>query len=127
MIKTSDARKYDQAIEQWIKLNQKQVMAARQWSGKKWIEGHREFKVTLYYCFERSRLITKANTLKKIDTSNRTKVALDKIAHIIGIDDMHFIEDHGSKVIANDGQDEMIVKIETTKLKTKEQIYESIR
>jgi hypothetical protein len=61
-------------------------------------------RVDCDFVFPRSKLITKKNTLKKVDYSNRLKQTLDELARLIEVDDSHFISGYFCKKISDNDE-----------------------
>ena len=57
------------------------------------------FELHLYFCFPSSRLYTKKNELKKLDTTNRIKSIEDAISKLLGVDDKYFNPTRAERVI----------------------------
>lgn len=126
-IKSSDAKLYDLEVLNWRHRNGAQWMAAKQWVDKNWTNGQRELKVNLYFCWPKSKLVSKDGNLKRIDTNNRVKSAIDKIAEIIGVDDQFIVYESAEKIIADDGVEELIATIELARLRAKEEFFNSLK
>lgn len=125
LIKTSIAREYDRAIESWAIENRAFVERLRTEFNRLWVSGTKMFHIELYFCFEKSRLISKANTVKRLDCNNRIKSAIDKVSLITGIDDQYFISDYAEKIISE--SDELIVRITPTTLRSRREILTQLK
>lgn len=68
-----------------------------------------ELKIDTYFIFNKKRLISKENNLKKIDASNRIKACHDSLSKITGIDDKNIISGHFEKVYCNDDFEEQVI------------------
>jgi hypothetical protein len=101
MIKTKQARLFNNQVNHYIyRCNQKEEFKLL----KEIVDSGHSLRVDAYFIFPRSKLITKKNTLKKIDANNRLKPALDGLADLIGIDDSHFVSGNCQKVIGLDSE-----------------------
>lgn len=103
LIKTPEARRYEQAIQIYGLRFFKQIEAITSaFKGKM-------LRVDRYFIFHKSRLITKKNTLKKLDSSNRVKILDDQVSKLIEIDDCHFVTGVAEKLWCEDPKDEQVI------------------
>lgn len=78
------------------------------------------------FVFHKPRLISKKNELKKLDCSNRLKLAHDAIADFLEHDDKFFVSGKFSKVYCEHEKDQqVIIKIKKTSIQSLEQ-YQSL-
>jgi hypothetical protein len=104
LIKSNDARKYSKQCELWGAQNRGSINKLKE------ILKDKTLRVDCCFVFPRSKLITKKNTLKKVDWGNRVKQTHDELAKLIGVDDSHFISGYCEKSVGK--HDNAFVDIE---------------
>jgi hypothetical protein len=103
LIKSPEARRYEGTMHIYALRFFKQIEAiAEAFKGK-------HLRVDRYFIFHKSRLITKKDTLKKLDSSNRVKILDDSVSKLIGIDDCYFITGVAEKLWCDDPKDEQVI------------------
>ena len=103
LIKTPEARRYEQAIKLYELRFFKEIEAIKKaFAGK-------QIQIERFFIFERSRLISKKDTIKRLDTSNRIKILDDAISKIIDIDDCMFIKGPCEKLWCETSKDEQVI------------------
>lgn len=116
LIKSNEARKYSNSCLQWGMQNRGTINKLRE------ILKDKTLRVDCCFVFPKSKLITKKNTLKKIDYSNRIKQVFDELSKMIGVDDSHFISGYCCKKISEIDESSVYITISEAKL---EWAYES--
>jgi hypothetical protein len=82
----------------------------------------------MYFVFTRDRLVSKKDTIKKLDSSNRLKASLDGLSKILDVDDCRFITGSYHKVYCRFPQDEqVIIVVKNTALLSLEESLDLIR
>ena len=66
-------------------------------------------KVDYYFVFPKSKLLTKDNRFKMLDSANRIKSCQDGLASIIGIDDKMFVTGVVEKVICDEDKEAHVI------------------
>lgn len=79
---------YKRMVEHWKKLWPNQLANAREFCSK--ITDGQAFRVDMTLYFQRGEVLTKRNTIKRNDTSNRIKAAHDTLSEMLGVDDSSF-------------------------------------
>lgn len=103
LIKSPEARRYEATMRVYELRFFKDIEAIRNaFAGK-------TIKVDRYFIFHKSRVISKKNTIKRLDTSNRIKILDDCLSRIVGIDDCNFISGHCEKLWCDDPKDEQVI------------------
>lgn len=103
LIKSPEARRYEATMKMYELRHFKEIEQIREAFKNK------HLKVDRYFVFSKDRLITKKNTLKKLDTSNRVKVLDDCVSKLIGIDDCLFITGVAEKLWCDNPKDEQVI------------------
>jgi hypothetical protein len=79
---------YERMIAHWRALNLNQVANGRDVAGG--LNPGEILKVDVDFFFQRQEILTKKNTLKRNDPSNRLKALHDQLSELLGIDDTYF-------------------------------------
>lgn len=103
-IKSVEARKYEALVNMY---GLKEFRIIEQF--KKLVKPSDVFHVDMYFIFLRDRLVSKKETIKRLDSSNRIKSASDGLSKILGIDDCRFITGSYHKVYCRFPQDEQVI------------------
>ena len=112
LIKTTEARSYESTFKLYELRHFKQIEAIRSAFKAKTLS------VDYFFVFHKARVLTKQNTLKKIDVANRVKIIQDCLSKIIDIDDCFFVTGKLEKLWCEDAKDEqVIVKISEASLR----------
>lgn len=110
LVKSSEGRLYLQKVGQWYSKNKSAV------DKLKAILRDRTLRVDCAFYFPRSKLLTKKNTLKKLDATNRFKALHDALSQVIGVDDSHFISGYFEKRISENDESYVEITISEAKL-----------
>lgn len=103
LIKSPEARKYETTLRVYELRNFKEIEAIRScFAGK-------TLCVDRYFVFDKTRVISKKDTIKKLDTSNRVKILDDCVSKLIGIDDCMFITGICEKLWCDNPKDEQVI------------------
>lgn len=81
-IKSKEWRKYETAVEVWAIINHRTLTEARFA-----LQQMKRLTIEIDLYFERSRVLAKAGSDKKIDTANFLKSLLDRISYLLHFDD----------------------------------------
>lgn len=103
-IKSTEGRKYDAAVDKYA-IREYKILD----QFKEMIKETDVFNVDMYFVFSRDRLITKKETIKKLDATNRLKASHDGLSKIIGVDDCRFITGSYHKVYCKFPQEEQVI------------------
>lgn len=103
-IKSTEGRKYDAAVDMYA-IREYKILD----QFKEMIKETDVFNVDMYFVFSRDRLITKKETIKKLDATNRLKASHDGLSKIIGVDDCRFITGSYHKVYCKFPQEEQVI------------------
>jgi hypothetical protein len=103
-IKSVEGRKYDASVEMY-KLREFRILE----EFSKLVKPTDVFNVDMYFVFARDRLVSKKETIKKLDATNRLKASHDGLSKILGIDDCRFITGSYHKVYCRFPQDEQVI------------------
>lgn len=106
LIKSNEARKYSNSCLHWGMQNRGTINKLRE------ILKDKTLRVDCCFVFPRSKLITKKNTLKKIDYSNRLKQLHDELSKMIGVDDSHFVSGYCQKMVGDDSYVDITISVE---------------
>jgi hypothetical protein len=98
LIKSSEYRKYSIRVHNWALKHKGAFDKLRE------ILRGKTLRVDCAFVFPREKLITKKNTLKKLDYSNRIKSCFDELSKLIGVDDSHFISGYCCKKISDNDE-----------------------
>jgi len=90
---------YERMVDHWCAINPSMLADAREFCGR--LVSGEAFRIDCTFFFPRSSVLTKKNTVKKNDTSNRLKALHDKISEALGIDDSLFFDGSFEKKILN--------------------------
>lgn len=93
LIKSFEGRKYAARCALWAANNRLQLLKLRN------ILKDKTLRVDCIFVFPKEKLVTKKNTLKKLDWGNRLKSVHDELAKMIGVDDSHFVSGYCEKVV----------------------------
>ena len=85
-VKTNEYKIFESKIKQWAWQNPDQFTLARTFIKQVQSRGDL-IRLDLTFFFERSRIITKDQRPKRLDTSNRLKAMHDALANMLGFDD----------------------------------------
>lgn len=99
LIKTQAARNFDQMIWRYKLTNFHNIELVKSKLGEI-IDAGNFLAAHFVFCFPESRLFTKKNELKKIDSTNRLKSAEDAVSKILEIDDKYFVQTTAERIIA---------------------------
>lgn len=103
-IKSVEARKYEALVNMY---GLKEFRIIEQF--KKLVKPSDVFHVDMYFVFLRDRLVSKKETIKRLDSSNRIKSASDGLSKILGIDDSRFITGSYHKAYCKFPHEEQII------------------
>lgn len=92
LIKSTEGRKYDSLIDGY-KLREFRILE----QFKETVKPTDLFNVDMHFIFMRDRLISKKDTIKRLDSTNRLKAAHDGLSKILDIDDCRFVTGSFSK------------------------------
>lgn len=106
LIKSSAGRAYSNQCAIWALKNKSALDKLRE------ILRGKTLRVDCAFVFPREKLITKKNTLKKLDFTNRIKVCQDELAKIIGVDDAHFISGYCQKMVGDDSYVDITISVQ---------------
>ena len=103
LIKTPDARAFDKELELYKKngsfrFKKHHIDYLHEVLNQNPLSG---LVVNCYFVFPKSKVISKANTIKKLDANNRLKSTLDAVSYLTEIDDSRFFTGICEKVICN--------------------------
>lgn len=104
-IPSKEYKQYKKDFAAWVLINKELVMHARRLI----IEWNSTLELSMYCCFEKSRLITKDGRCKNLDISNRSKALHDLLSEALQIDDSIFVSTPMEKVIADNVEGVIIV------------------
>lgn len=104
LIKSSEGRRYDSLVEIY-RLRELNIID--EW--KKTVKPEDVFHIDMYFVFLRERLITKKETIKKLDATNRLKSSHDGLSKILDIDDSRFVTGSFNKVYTRFSHEEQII------------------
>ncbi len=110
LIKSSAGRNYSKQVQTWAQKNKGTI------DKLKVILRGKTLRVDCAFFFPKSKLVTKKNTLKRIDWSNRIKLVHDNLADLIGVDDSHFISGYCCKKISDNEEAYIDIKISAENL-----------
>lgn len=103
LVKTKMARLYEFEVQSY-KLNQHSFIEE--------IKSRLKDEMIIVDCvfvFEKSRLISKENKLKKLDASNRLKICHDTLAKLIEIDDKNIVKGSFMKITCEHKHEEQVI------------------
>lgn len=103
-IKSVEARKYEALVDMY---GLKEFRILDQF--KELVKPHDVFHVDMYFVFVRDRLVSKKETIKRLDSSNRIKSVSDGLSKILGIDDCRFVTGSYHKAYCRFPQDEQVI------------------
>lgn len=111
--KTMQYKKYEGLVQFWMYKNGYQIQNARLIMQKR--TNDEAFHIETNFYFLKNKILTKNNTPKKNDTSNRIKALHDVLSQVLGIDDCLFFDGSFSKRISQSEQlgDFVDIKITT--------------
>ncbi len=112
LIKSSEGRRYTTQVMHWALENRSALDKIRS------ILRGKTLRVDCAFYFPKSKLITKKNTLKRIDWSNRIKLVHDCLSDAIGVDDSHFISGYCCKKISDNDESYIDITISAEEMKT---------
>jgi len=98
LIKSSEGRNYALKMHIWAQRHKSTIDKLKE------ILRGKTLRVDCAFYFPKSKLITKKNTLKRIDWSNRIKLVHDCLSDAIGVDDSHFISGYCCKKISDNDE-----------------------
>lgn len=111
LIKTAEARKFDQEIAIWLYSQNNKTLSNIRALAKNAVSNNKMLQVDRYFIYPKHKLFTKEKkskglivpeSPKKIDADNRVKPLLDAVAKIIGVDDKYFFSGHTEKMVSED-------------------------
>lgn len=85
LIKSSEGRLYVKRVQAWAIPHRRTIEKLRH------ILKGKTLRVDYSFMFPKSRLVTKKNTIKRLDFTSFVKAAQDALSELIGVDDSHFI------------------------------------
>lgn len=98
LIKSSEGRNYALKMHIWAQRHKSTIDKLKE------ILRGKTLRVDCVFYFPKSKLITKKNTLKRLDWSNRIKALHDSLSDVIGVDDSHFISGYCCKKISDNDE-----------------------
>jgi hypothetical protein len=104
LIKSVEGRRYDASVDMY-RLKEFKVLD----QFKETIKPTDVFRVDMYFIFMKDRLVSKKDTIKRLDSSNRIKQTSDGLAKIIDVDDCRFITGSYHKAYCRFPQDEQVI------------------
>lgn len=110
LIKSSAGRHYVAKTYLWANKNRSVVNKLKE------ILRGKTLRVDCAFYFPREKLLTKKNTLKRLDWSNRLKILHDCLSDIIEVDDSHFISGYCCKKISDNDEAYVEITISEAKL-----------
>lgn len=110
LVKSKEARLYSIKVNQWYLKNKSAVDKIKE------ILRGKTLRVDCVFYFPKEKLLTKKNTLKKLDYSSRIKSCHDELAKLIGVDDSHFISGYCCKKISDNDEAYVDITISEAKL-----------
>lgn len=110
LVKSNEGRNYAKKVQTWAQKNKSTI------DKLKAILRGKTLRVDCAFFFPKSKLVTKKNTLKRIDWSNRIKLVHDNLADLIGVDDSHFISGYCCKKISDSEEAYIDIKISAENL-----------
>lgn len=119
--KTKDGRLFDQEVAIWMLKNTHKLQKAKDEIKLALNQGY-QLKLMLYFCFSHEQLWTKDGRVKRLDTNNRVKAAVDGIAKALDIDDSVFFAEEHEKV-ETDEEPHIMVAIGTFKPQMKKNLW----
>lgn len=110
LIKSDAGRNYSLQVHAWAQKNKSTI------DKLKAILRGKTLRVDCAFFFPKSKLVTKKNTLKRIDWSNRIKLVHDNLADLIEVDDSHFISGYCCKKISDNDESYVDITISESNL-----------
>ena len=90
LIKSSDCRIYDKAIQIWMLREKSRLFETRK-TIREWVDHGFLLKIHADFYWPKEKLICKSGHPKKNDLDNRLKTLLDAVSDIIDLDDKYLI------------------------------------
>lgn len=103
LIKTRECRDYDAKVNQYKLRNFKILEEIKIEFDNKLIV------IDSFFVFSKKRLISKEGQIKKLDASNRIKVAHDNLSRIADLDDKNFVCGFFEKLYCEHEKDEQVI------------------
>lgn len=123
LIKSTEGRKYDASVEMYG-LREFKILD----QFKELVKPTDVFHVDMYFVFMRDRLISKKESIKRLDATNRLKASHDGLSKILGIDDCRFVTGSYHKTYCRFPQDEqVIILVKKTALLSMDESLDIIR
>lgn len=110
LVKSNAGRMYEQKVLFWS-MSKRRLLEEIATNFKS-----KPLRVDCTFVFPKSRLVTKKDTLKKIDYSNRLKASMDMLAKIINIDDSYFVCGMAKKACGPDDREYINIIISVSEL-----------
>ena len=104
LIKSAEARRYEASVDMY---GLKEFKVLDQF--KETIKPTDVFHVDMYFIFTKDRLVSKKDTIKRLDATNRLKASHDGLSKILGVDDCRFITGSYHKVYCRFSHEEQII------------------
>jgi len=104
-VPSKEYKQYKKDFAAWAMLKKNEILVARQAI----IDWNSTLEVSMYCCFEQSRLITKDGRCKNLDISNRSKALHDLLSEALQINDSTFVSTPMEKVLASLVEEAIIV------------------
>lgn len=105
LIKTPEARRYESGIQIYGLKFFRQIEAIKKAFQDKTL------CVDYYFIFHKSRVLTKKDTMKRLDVANRVKIIQDCVSKLVEIDDCYFVSGKIEKLWCDDAKDEQVIVV----------------
>lgn len=123
LIKSKESREYRQRCDFWALRNIRVLNAVRDAISKTSLPHTIELDTT--FCFLEARLVSKKNTIKRLDATSRIKGSHDEFCRILEIDDSIITGGRFEKVSCeSSNQEGVLFKIRLSKLRKLDEIKE---
>jgi hypothetical protein len=126
LIKSKESREYRNYCQIWALRNMRVLNAVKDAISKTKLP--HSIELDTIFCFLEARLITKKNTLKKLDATSRIKASHDEFCRILEIDDSVVTGGYFEKVTCDSSRDEgVLFRIRLSELRSVKSIKEPIQ
>lgn len=115
----SSQTSYSGSFSSWVFMNSKVMKDARKII-KKW---NNPIKVSLYFLFSKSNLISKKNTLKKAEVTYKEEVVISMLCKHLKVEQSRFIKLEIEKMLSASESEQLIVVLEPAKIRSILDIY----
>lgn len=133
LVKTKEHKDYQTKSLEWVSLIKEKIEGIKERIYFAQLAAENDnipfaLKVDIYFCFEKSRIITINNGVHRLDRDNYIKPLQDQLQHVLGIDDKFVFCGNSEKVTANSKDEEcVIIRVAVTRPRTKIQIMDLVK